>query len=92
MVDGITSSRHHVGSGRTSARPRRAYSIKMMVGSAFFDLNIVAVGIIRNASIIMLAKLSNTIIWKYASSMKLLLRTKRVSHLEVASIGARSKI
>jgi hypothetical protein len=87
IVDGITSLCHHVGSGRTSARPRRAYSIKMMVGSAFF-----AVGIVRNASIIMLAKLSNTIIWKYASSMKLLLRTPCVSHLEVASIGARSQI
>jgi hypothetical protein len=64
----------------------------MMVGSAFFDFNIVAVGIVRKASIIMLAKLSNTIIWKYASSMKLLLRAPCVSHLEVASIGARSQI
>jgi hypothetical protein len=63
----------------------------MMVGSAFFDLNIVAVGVV-NASIIMLAKLSNTIIWKYASSMKLLLRTPCLSHLEVALIGARSQI
>ena len=50
-------------------------SIKMMVGSAFLGLNIVAVGIVRNVSIIMLAKLSNTINGKYASSMKLLLRT-----------------
>ena len=47
----------------------------MMVGSAFLGLNIVAVGIVRNVSIIMLAKLSNTINGKYASSMKLLLRT-----------------
>jgi len=64
----------------------------MIVGSAFFDVTIVAVGIVRNASIIMLAKLSNTIIWKYASSMKLLLRTPCLSHLEVALIGARSQI
>jgi hypothetical protein len=88
------SGRHHViashiGQRRTSARPRRAYSIMMMVGLAFFDLNIVAVGIVSNASI-MLAKLSNTIIWKY--SMKLLPRTPCVSHLEVASIGTRSQI
>ena len=34
-------------------------SIKMMVGSAFLGLNIVAVGIVRNVSIIMLAKLLN---------------------------------
>jgi hypothetical protein len=44
----------------------------MMVGLAFLDLNIVAAGIVSNASM-MLAKLSSTIIWKY--SMKLLLRT-----------------
>ena len=36
----------------------------MMVGLAFFDLNIVAAGIVSNAPM-MLAKLSNTIIWKY---------------------------
>ena len=58
----------------------------MMVGLAFFDLNIVAVGIVSNASI----KLSNTIIWKY--SMKLLPRTPCVSHLEVASIDTQSQI
>ena len=72
---------------------RRTYSsIKMMVGSAFFGLGIVAVGIVRSASIIMLAKLSNTINGKCASSMKLLLRTSQFSHFEVASIGVRSQI
>jgi hypothetical protein len=86
----------HRGDGRRyqygAAPYRRLYSsIKMMVGSAFFDLNIVAVGIVRNVSIIILAKLSNTINGKYASSMKLLLRTPCVSHLEFSS-DARSQI
>jgi len=79
----------HIGRRRTSARARRAYSIMMMVGLAFFDLNIVAAGIVSNAPM-MLAKLSSTIIWKY--SMKLLPRTPCVSHLEVASIDTRSQI
>src|SRR6185295_6062069 len=61
----------------------------MMVGLAFFDLNIVAVDIVSNASI-MLAKLSSTTIWKY--SMKLLPRTPCASHLEVAWIGTWSHI
>ena len=87
----------HRGDGRRyqygAAPYRRLYSsIKMMVGSAFFDLNVVVVGIVRNVSTIMLAKLSNTINGKYASSMKLLLRTPRFSHFEVASIGVLSQI
>jgi hypothetical protein len=40
---------------------RRAYSIMMMVGLTFFDLT---AGIVRNTSIIMLAKLSNIKIGK----------------------------
>jgi hypothetical protein len=79
----------HRPARRTSVRPRRAYSIMMMVGLAFFDLNIVAVDIVSNASI-MLAKLSSTTIWKY--SMKLLPRTPCASHLEVAWIGTWSQI
>jgi hypothetical protein len=51
----------------------------MMVGSAFFDPGIVAAGIARNIWIVMLAKLSNTIIGKYGSSMKLLLLTPHVA-------------
>ena len=47
----------------------------MMVGLAFFNLGMVGAAFALNASIIMLAKLSITIIGKYASSMELLLRT-----------------
>jgi hypothetical protein len=51
----------------------------MMVGSALFDPSIVAAGIACNISIMMLAKVSNRIIGKYGSSMKLLLQTPHVA-------------